>query len=89
MNHPPRMPWGAFPDVIILVAEPVVKRHPGYARAKSGDIGATRALVAGVVSQDRLEAVKSLLRRGPGQRGLPTLVKPAFPESCNQGANMS
>jgi len=74
MNHPPRMPWGAFPDVIILAAEPVVKRHPEYAKAKSGDIGAARALVAELVSQDRLEAVKSLLRRGPGQHGLPTLV---------------
>ena len=67
----------------------MVKRHPEYAKAKSGDIGAARALVAELVSQDRLEAVKSLLRRGPGQHGLPTLVKPAFPESCNQGASMS
>ncbi len=74
MNHPPGMPWGAFPDVIILAAEPVVKRHPEFAKAKSGDIGTARALVSELVSQDKLEAVKSLLRRSPDQHGLPTLV---------------
>lgn len=74
MNHPPRAPWGAFPDAIILAAEPVVKSHPEYAKAKSGDIGAARVLVAELVSQDGLEAVKSLLPGGRGQRGLPTLV---------------
>ena len=74
MNHPPRVPWGAFPDAIILAAEPVVKSHPEYAKAKSGDIGAARVLVAELVSQEGLEAVKSLLPGGPGQRGLPTLV---------------
>lgn len=74
MNHLPRVPWGAFPDAIILAADPVVKGHPEYAKAKSGDVGAARVLGAELVSQDRLEAVKSLLRGGPGQHGLPTLV---------------
>ena len=75
MNHPPRVPWGAFPDAIILAAEPVVKGHPEYAKAKSGDIGAARVLVAELVGQDGFEAVKSLLLRGgPGQHALPTLV---------------
>ena len=74
MNLPPRIPWGAFPDAIILAAEPVVKCHPEYAKAKSGDIGAARVLVAELVSQDRLEAVRSLLLGDPGQHGLPTLV---------------
>lgn len=35
MNHPPRVPWGAFPDVIILAAEPVVKGH----RARAVTVG--------------------------------------------------
>ena len=74
MNHPPRAPWEAFPDAIILAAEPVVKGHPDYAKAKSGDIGAARVLVAELVSKDRLELVKSLLRGGPSQHDLPTLV---------------
>ena len=74
MNHPPRVPWGAFPDVIILAAEPVVKGHPEYAKAKSGDTGAARVLVAELVSQDRLEAVRSLLLGDSGQHGSPTLV---------------
>lgn len=74
MNHPPRAPWGAFPNVVILAAEPVVKGHPDYAKAKSGDIGAARVLVAELVSHHRLEAVESLLLGDPGQHDLPTLV---------------
>ena len=64
----------AFPDVIILAAEPAVKAHPEYAKAKSGDIGAARVLVAELVSPERLDAVESLLLGDPDQRCSPTLV---------------
>lgn len=50
---PPRSPWGAFPDVLIHAGESVVKQHPAYRAAKSGD-----DLAAGVLVRDTIDAGK-------------------------------
>ena len=49
------MPWGAFPDAVILVSESVAKGLPEYAKAKSGDAGAARALVNELVAAEGID----------------------------------
>ena len=85
MEHPPRVAWVEFPNTVILVGEPVVKGYPEYARAKSGDAGAARALVADLVGPGGLDAVESLLIDILGETGSPDLVNVDAHE--RQGAN--
>lgn len=48
--HLYRSEWGEFPEVIIHAEESLVKKHPLYAAAKSGDAAAAEGLVLETVS---------------------------------------
>jgi hypothetical protein len=67
--HPPRTPWGNFPDVLIHASESAVKQHPAYGAAKSGDDGAATDLVLTCLNLDQVVALNQLVA---GKR--PTLV---------------
>jgi hypothetical protein len=66
---PPRSPWGDFPDVLIHAAESVVKQHPAYRQAKSGDSAAASALVQTACSVPKADELAAMFL---GQA--PTLV---------------
>lgn len=66
MKHPPRKPWGAFPDAVILASEPVVKRHPEYKKAKSGDASAAARLVEELIDRNGSAALRSLISKASG-----------------------
>ena len=71
-QHPPRVAWTAFPDVILLAGEMAVKRHPGYSRAKAGNAIAARRLVEDLVDETRIAAVQELVIT-VSKQGLPVL----------------
>lgn len=58
---PPRAPWGAFPDVLIHAGESVVKQHPAYRAAKSGDDLAAGDLVRDTIDAGKVQALADLL----------------------------
>lgn len=68
-QHPPRTPWGLFPDVLIHANETEVKQHPAYPAAKSGDGQAALVLVS-----DTMNEVKNLELAGLLHQHQPTLV---------------
>ena len=70
---PPRDPWDAFPDVVLLASESVVKKHPRYAAAKAGDIAAAEALVDALVDEAGVAAVRKLIDEDSASRA-PVLV---------------
>lgn len=47
----PRTVWGEFPDVFIHTDEQIVKRHPDYLAAKTGDAAAAGRLVAATFNE--------------------------------------
>lgn len=47
----PRTVWGEFPDVFIHADERIVKRHPDYLAAKTGDAAAAGRLVAATLNE--------------------------------------
>jgi hypothetical protein len=59
---PPRIPWGAFPDVLIHAGESAVKQHPAYGDAKIGDAVAASRLVNATCNSAQIEALSKLLR---------------------------
>ena len=44
-QHLRRSEWGQFPDVVIHAGESLIKKHPLYTNAKSGDASAAEGLV--------------------------------------------
>lgn len=60
--HPPRTPWGNFPDVLIHASESAVKQHPAYGAAKSGNGAAATALVCNTMSDAMNLALLRLLQ---------------------------
>ena len=73
MQHPPRVPWVRFPDVILFVDEGVLKRHPRYSRAKAGNVIAARNLVGDLVNETGIGAVRGLIA-AVSESGFPILV---------------
>ena len=67
--HPPRTPWGHFPDVLIHASESAVKQHPAYVQAKSGDDEAAAHLVVDTFSVEQALALDAL-----AEGRTPTLV---------------
>ena len=65
MTYPPRIAWGAFPDVLIHATESAVKPHPAYGAAKSGDFQAAQTLVTENFNQAKADELLVLL---PGLR---------------------
>lgn len=60
--HPPRTPWGEFPDVLIHSSESAVKQHPDYHAAKSGDAAAAERLVNETINQSQIDALCNLIK---------------------------
>ena len=73
MQHPPRMPWVQFSDVILLADEGVLKRHPRYSLAKAGDVIAAMNLVGDLVDETGIVAILGLID-SVSEDGLPVLV---------------
>ena len=55
MLKPLRAAWNEFPDVLIHAGESVVKKHPRYHAAKSGDADAAKDLVDDTINDDQVE----------------------------------
>ena len=73
MSHPPRSAWQKFPSVVLLAGESEVKQHSEYAAAKSGDALAATNLVASLVNEEGVTAVRSLIAEAASS-GEPVLV---------------
>ena len=66
MKPPPRVPWLDFPDAVLLATEPRTRQHRDYAGAKSGDAVAAGRLVAALVEESGLSAIRMILTRATG-----------------------
>ena len=74
MKQPPRVPWEAFADVVLLAGESQTKQHPDYADAKAGnDAVAAANLVADLVDEAGIAAVRTLIAT-VSECGAPMLV---------------
>ncbi len=73
MKHPPRVPWEAFADAVLLAEESRTKRHPEYASAKTGDAVAAANLVNSLVDETGIAAVRALIAE-VSESGEPVLV---------------
>lgn len=60
-EHPTRTAWGEFPNVLLHEEESLVKKHPRYREAKSGDANAALDLVAATVNATVLDDLKQAL----------------------------
>jgi transcriptional regulator with XRE-family HTH domain len=58
---PMRYPLNGFPDVMIHAVEPVVRKHPRYPAAKSGDAEAAQDLVSDTINDEQVEKLRHLL----------------------------
>ena len=73
MKHPPRVPWEAFADAVLLAGESQTKRHPEYAGAKMGEAVAAATLVNDLVDQAGIAKVRTLVSE-VSESGEPVLV---------------
>ena len=72
-KHPPRFAWDAFPDVVLLAREHVVKQHPKYPAAKTGDAASAADLVDELVDGSGIDTVRKLIDESSESRA-PILV---------------
>ena len=85
MKQPPRVPWRAFADAVLLAGESAVKQHPKYPDAKASDDAVAAAnLVNSLVDETGIAAVWALLAT-VSESGDPMLVSAHAWES--QGLN--
>ena len=84
MEQPPRVPWRAFPAVVLLADERRTRRHPLYRAAKTGDAGSATILVRALVDETGIAAVRRLIV-GTNRDSAPTLVSVHAYE--NEGVN--
>jgi hypothetical protein len=74
MKQPPRVPWEAFADAVLLAGESQTKQHPEYPSAKaSGDPEAAANLVSSLVDEARITTVRALIAE-VSESGSPVLV---------------
>ena len=74
MKQPPRVPWEAFADAVLLAGESQTKQHPEYPRAKaSGDAEAAANLVSGLVDETGITTARALITE-VSDSGEPLLV---------------
>ena len=57
----PRIPLAGFPDIIMHATESVVKNHPHYRAAKTGDIQAAELLVADVINEEAVRRIRNVM----------------------------
>lgn len=60
-NHLRRSEWGIFPDVVIHAEESVVKKHPAYQAAKSGDALAAEELILATSTLGTLDKICGII----------------------------
>ena len=85
MKQPPRVPWEAFADAVLLAGESQTKQHPEYAGAKASDDAVAAAnLVNSLVDETGIAAVRGLIA-AVSESGDPILVSAHAWES--QGLN--
>lgn len=58
---PRRSPWNGFPRVVIHAPELLVKKHPEYVSAKSGDAEAAFSLVRDTLASQSVQLLQDLL----------------------------
>jgi hypothetical protein len=59
--QPYRSPWKtAFPDVVLHASESIVKQHPAYLAAKSGDTAAALVLIADTLSDVAIQQLQAM-----------------------------
>ena len=73
MKPPPRVPWKAFADAVLLAGESAVKQHPEYPGAKTGDIVVATKLVNSLVDEAGIAAMRELIA-AVSESGDPVLV---------------
>ena len=73
MQQPPRVPWEAFADAVLLAGESQTKRHPEYAGAKAGTAVAAAHLVNSLVGEAEIATVRALIAE-VSESGEPLLV---------------
>ncbi len=74
MKQPPRVPWEAFADVVLLAGESQTKQHPEYPSAKArGDAEAAANLVSSLVDEAGIAAVRALIAE-VSESGDPVLI---------------
>ena len=74
MKRPPRVPWEAFENVVLLAGETRTRQHPEYADAKAcHDTKAATNLVNSLVDEAGIAAVRTLIATVSAS-GKPTLV---------------
>ena len=73
MKQPPRVPWKAFADVVLLASESAVKQHPDYPGAKTGDIVVAAKLVNSLVDEAGVAAMREQIAE-VSESGDPVLV---------------
>ena len=73
MKQPPRVPWEAFADAVLLAGESAVKQHPEYPDAKTGDIVVAAKLVNSLVDEAGIAAMRELIAE-VSESGDPVLV---------------
>ena len=73
MKHPPRVPWKAFADAVLLAGESQTKQHSEYAGAKTGDAVAAANLVNSLVDEAGITTVRALISE-ISESGEPVLV---------------
>ncbi|MDE2705779.1 MAG: type I-U CRISPR-associated protein Csb2, partial [Gemmatimonadota bacterium] len=74
MRQPPRVPWEAFADAVLLAGESETKQHPEYPSAKtSGDAEAAANLVSGLVDEAGITTVRALIDE-VSESGEPVLI---------------
>ena len=66
LPQPPRAPWAAFPDVVIVAEQTAVKKHPDYEQAKHGNVQdaapAAKRLSVSMLAPDSMQRIATLLR---------------------------
>ena len=74
MKQPPRAPWEAFPDAVLLAGESRTRQHPDYASAKAGaDAEAAANLINTLVDETGVAEVRALIA-AVSESGDPILV---------------
>jgi len=60
-SHLRRTEWGDFPDVVIHTEESLVKKHPLYAAAKSGDALAAEKLAIETTTIGAIDRISAIV----------------------------
>ena len=84
MKPPPRVPWEAFADAVLLAGESHTKQHPEYPSAKTrGDAAAAANLVSNLVDEAGIAAVRALIAEVSESGGIVLICANAYEQGFN------